>query len=119
MSQNLSKATFWDQIKKDHPVQMKQFSEWIDRYKLTDGWFLYIREGIKYHDLPFALQIGILAMFFREEFEVQHRRFGWATDLTDDALISQQAMDIFAAEHFRVSLKDTPDPGDLLDEEYN
>lgn len=76
--QNLNKENFWKNVELAFPDAFKVFSEWIDKYKEEVGWHeLFATTGrlsvysqpakypkeIKFHDLPFEFQNGILARF--------------------------------------------------------
>lgn len=63
--QNLNKENFWNNTEKAFPDAFKMFSEWIDKYKEEVGGFGFDsnEEPIKFHDLPFEFQNGILARF--------------------------------------------------------
>lgn len=66
----LTKENFLDEIAIKYPVAFKKFSEWIDEYKIEVEWDdLFNRPngvphlGVKYHDLPYGLQLGIWIEF--------------------------------------------------------
>lgn len=80
--ENLTKENFWNDLKERYPQAMDMFSNWIDKYKEEVGWdkLFYNRcsqpildgdmnlvewkqRAIKFHDLPFEMQNGILARF--------------------------------------------------------
>lgn len=60
---NLNKENYWNEIKAQYPDAMKIFLEWIDKYKEKIGWGKFFVEGIKFHDLPFEFQNGVIARF--------------------------------------------------------
>lgn len=66
--QNLSKENFWNSLNEKYPLAVKYFCDWIDRYKVEVGWQKLFVDGIKFHDIPFEMQNGILARFDLEMF---------------------------------------------------
>lgn len=60
---NLNKYNYWNDIQSRFPDAMKVFSKWIDEYKAKVGWTDLFPNGVKFHDLPFEMQNGILARF--------------------------------------------------------
>lgn len=61
--QNLTKENFWLELNENFPDAMKMFRKWIDEYKAKVGWGDLFPNGVKFHDLPFEMQNGILARF--------------------------------------------------------
>lgn len=61
--ENLNKRNYWNDIQLKFPDAMKVFSKWIDEYKAKVGWTDLFPNGVKFHDLPFEMQNGILARF--------------------------------------------------------
>jgi hypothetical protein len=64
----LSKENFWDELTEKYQLQMLEFTAWIDGYKERTNWNVLFNnfghrlsgtDEIKYHDLPFAMQLGI------------------------------------------------------------
>lgn len=78
--ENLNKENFWNDWYRSHPEAVDLFCKWIDEYKRNIGWndlFADLRGTIKYkpgvnhfttkfHDIPIAMQFGILMQFFHE-----------------------------------------------------
>lgn len=68
----LTKENFWDALERSCPEAMWQFKEWIDQYKKDVAWDLLFNSGYgtpkspKYHDLPYAIQVGIFLQFVAE-----------------------------------------------------
>lgn len=73
--QNLTKENFFNEMKEKYPLAMKDFCNWIDKYKVQNNWDMLFNGGLqitehvetrapKFHDLPFAMQIGIMAQYF-------------------------------------------------------
>lgn len=78
---NLNKKNFWDNLYKEYPLGVKLFCNWIDGYKERNDWkelfgeiiidvrasrctSAYIKSPApKFHNLPLAMQIGILIEF--------------------------------------------------------
>jgi hypothetical protein len=69
--QNLNKDNFWTMMQNHYPDAMNVFCKWIDQYKIEVGWDeLFNQAGltdvdkpIKFHNIPFEMQNGILARF--------------------------------------------------------
>lgn len=60
---NLTKENFFNEIKIKYPAAMESFCKWIDEYKQKNNWGQLFLTGIKYHNIPLEMQIG-LWMFF-------------------------------------------------------
>jgi hypothetical protein len=60
--ENMSKE-FWEQMDREHPKAMVVFREWIDGYKVRVGWDKLLGKKVKFHDLPFEMQNGVIAKF--------------------------------------------------------
>jgi hypothetical protein len=96
MLESLTKENFWDALYEQYPDGMKVFCDWIDKYKAENNWeFLFNGEvhhtayngfqaervktkAPKFHNLPFAMQIGIYI-----EFCVQRGGCSWQVDLLE------------------------------------
>lgn len=66
--ENLNKENFWDVLMEKHPKAMKEFCEWIDKYKAANAWpLLFSGDQIKFHDLPIDMQLGIILWFIEEK----------------------------------------------------
>lgn len=61
--ENLNKENFWYQMTAKYPQAMDLFSKWVDEYKAKVGWVDLFPNGVKFHDLPFEMQNGIIARF--------------------------------------------------------
>lgn len=68
MIQNLSKENFWNALMEKYPGAVDHFCKWIDDYKKEVGWNVLFGEAVKFHDLPFEMQNGILARYEMELF---------------------------------------------------
>lgn len=66
-SNNLDK-NFFDEIKESCPKAHERFLRWIDEYKARVGWPNLFTAGVKFHDLPYEMQTGILERFDDEQF---------------------------------------------------
>lgn len=64
-----TKENFFNDLQEKHPLAMKEFCTWIDKYKQTVNWTDLFKVGTKFHHLPFAMQIGIMANFFNNKAE--------------------------------------------------
>lgn len=71
--ENLNKENFWDEMELKFPGAMNVFKQWIDGYKEEVKWDeLFgedLLEPVKFHDLPFDMQVGILIRFNYEIFK--------------------------------------------------
>lgn len=65
---SLTKENFWNELKEVCPEAVEHFCNWIDEYKKEIGWDKLFAPGIKFHDLPFEFQNGILARFDIEKY---------------------------------------------------
>lgn len=79
-----SKKEYWDPIEQTCPDAFAIFSNWIDSYKKRVNWNLIfsnykagneLKSLIKFHDLPYEMQIGVLMQFFVETAGPDHRFF--------------------------------------------
>jgi hypothetical protein len=61
--ENLSKENFWNELSEKYPQAVELFNNWIDKYQKEVGWGDLFPNGVKFHDLPFEMQNGILARF--------------------------------------------------------
>lgn len=88
---NLNKENFWNEFHKKFPEAVDRFCSWIDEYKKRpdvewdklfhnyapaevkdDGETMHM---VKFHDLPIAMQMGILTQF---EMEIITGLAGWS-----------------------------------------
>lgn len=63
---NLNKENFWNAMMMQFPSAMNLFCNWIDEYKKQVGWDNFFKDGVKFHDIPFQMQGGIIAKFLTE-----------------------------------------------------
>ncbi len=77
ISQTLTKENFWNEMMEKYPNAAKKFCDWIDEYKKAVSWATLFNAEVsytqkatggfnvitttapKYHDLPYAMQLGI------------------------------------------------------------
>ena len=81
MEQNLNKENFFDVAAEKYPKAFDNFSKFIDAYKEKVDWWKLFNDGAivcngvpvrnedythapKFHDIPFELQVGIIAKWF-------------------------------------------------------
>ncbi len=96
--ENLTKENFFNELQEQYPVGMKVFCDWIDKYKADNDWDSLFRNNyvsrnlklfIKYHHLPFAMQIGIWIEFISSwptvhEWEIDDlSNHDWKVDITN------------------------------------
>ena len=71
-NENINKVNFFNVMMEKYPDSTKQFCDWIDRYKKEthmDDWQKPVYKelkSIKFHDLPFEMQKGIIHRFVKE-----------------------------------------------------
>lgn len=65
---NLGKENFWNKMSENLPAAVDLFCKWIDEYKKEVGWSALFATGVKFHDIPYELQMGIMNRFFIEAF---------------------------------------------------
>lgn len=65
---NLNKENFWNAMHDECPEAVEKFCVWIDDYKLLVGWRGLFGDKVKFHDLPYEMQMGIMNRFFIEVF---------------------------------------------------
>ena len=63
---NLNKENFFDALQQKHPAGMAIFCNWIDGYKAGVNWHAIVKEWVKFHDLPYPMQAGIMIEFFKQ-----------------------------------------------------
>lgn len=93
---NLSKENFWNKLQEKYPLGMKIFCDWIDEYKKRNNWDLlfcnsYLKarnlNQTKFHDIPYAMQIGIWIEFVCERggcaFEVDLFEYDWRKEIKE------------------------------------
>lgn len=84
--ENLSKENFWDELMKEYPEAVDHFCKWIDEYKKEVNWDVLFSVHcsaayqVKFHDLPFDMQNGIIA---RYELELFNNAAGHGKDAYD------------------------------------
>lgn len=96
--ESLTKENFWNDLFKKYPTATKIFCQWIDKYKESINWVLLFGQGErtadmapKFHQIPIAMQVGILLQFsaengkFYSELELSswHGPKGWRMVITD------------------------------------
>lgn len=62
---NLNKELFIE-LHKDFPKEIDLFTKWIDKYKKRVNWNSLLGINLKFHDLPYEMQLGILLIFSAE-----------------------------------------------------
>lgn len=95
MKQNLTLENFWNDLYIKYPKATKVFCNWIDKYKVKNNWenlfnggvcisgseddaFDFSTEAPKYHDLPWAMQLGIWIEFITDyypEVDINYRMY--------------------------------------------
>lgn len=77
--ESLTKENFFNNLKEKYPLAIEDFCIWMDKYKKENNWEELFNSGYediskdsktgfskapKFHDLPLAIQIGILHQYF-------------------------------------------------------
>lgn len=127
----LTKENFWDQLEALNPLEMHRFKEWVNKYK-TDheldklfnakiecfeyystcgGQTIANRKrstsvAPKFHDLPFAFQIGIFQQFLMERASCDA---GWVRE-NGTQLIIHYFKDAIMNNPNKIAWKGTPGP---------
>lgn len=87
---NLNKQNFWNELHAHCPDAMGHFSNWVDSYmKEIAGTLIF--NHLKFHDLPFEIQNGIIARYQLEleylgsnpETELRRVRIDYRNNLRD------------------------------------
>lgn len=60
---NLNKEEFWNPLYEKYPEAVQLFCDWIDEYKKAVNWNEIIGEKVKFHDLPYEMQFGLMGLF--------------------------------------------------------
>ena len=86
---SLTKENFWNDLYEKHPEPMKEFCEWIDAYKKEIMWndlFFNSRRHnpIKFHDIPFEMQVGIILRFIKEKYPQMRSQIYWVHPLVPE-----------------------------------
>ncbi len=73
---SLTRENFWDEVEVKQPKAFNDFADWIDAYKKKVEWDKIFQktakpdksrmETLKFHDLPIAIQMGIIIEYFLE-----------------------------------------------------
>lgn len=102
--ESLTKENFWNEIMEKWPGEMNEFCYWINEYKKKVGWNVLFdiydtdpkHIGIKYHDLPIAMQIGIFYQFTMET----SRRYAFIIEEEDSIeRVAENIKEWFFMEH--------------------
>lgn len=72
----LTKENFWNDLHEKYPGGMAWFCQWVDEYKIKNP--AVFASGLKFHDLPTAMQVGVFI-----EFTMSHGQFCFFPDGPD------------------------------------
>lgn len=108
IEQNLTKENFLDRMMQLYPNTTTRFCKWVDEYKEAVGWNKLFNDGIeryvpgsaftatvyapKFHDLPYAIQMGIWILYVQDMEDMTPWMQGW--DFSDYNL-SEDIEEIF------------------------
>lgn len=95
LSQGLNYKGFFDAAKVHCPLAFKEFSAFMDSYKSMNRWGKYFKDGIKFHDLPFHLQVGVMIKFYVHYNVYFHT---WNDDFSAPAILSSIAWSFTSVE---------------------
>lgn len=135
IEEKLTKENFWDELYVAFPKATQVFCEWVDQYKAMVGWKRLFNEGYvlnkdynigfmvdpgktmapKFHDMPYAMQMGIWIAFVKDRggcgWEIEDM---FTYDLRQDIglYLGQLETDIAVAEYIK-----TVGPQDPIDDE--
>lgn len=98
--ESLTKENFWNEIIQQYPNASKLFLEWINEYKKESDWNRILGSKVKFHDLPYAMQVGIWLEYLCNrggcQFEIEDFfQFDLRTDIeeTFKNLLEEEATD--------------------------
>jgi len=60
---NMNKENFWNNLFENYPKAVKEFCDFIDKYKSENNWNDLFGEKVKFHDVPIEMQFGIWMAF--------------------------------------------------------
>lgn len=58
---------FWNALFESYPQSVKEFYDFIDAYKVLNNWSELFIDGVKFHDIPIELQLGVWIAFQFEQ----------------------------------------------------
>jgi hypothetical protein len=64
--ENKNQHPFWSATKKAAPTIYDSLLKWVDQYKIELKWDQLFAPGIKFHDLPIEMQVGVISKFLHE-----------------------------------------------------
>lgn len=109
--ENLNKENFWNEMDARYPAAMHVFKGWIDMYKKEVKWDeLFgedLLEPVKFHDLPYEMQIGIILRFISEIFKDKGTNY-LGPDQTK-GMISKALDDLNHVIKLRMTIPNDPD----------
>jgi hypothetical protein len=81
---NINKENFFNVMEKNYPFSVKHFFNWIDDYKQKNNWSeLFNSNSIKFHDLPFEMQFGIIINYVQDLASKKLKAKGFPKDYID------------------------------------
>lgn len=63
----LTLDNFWNDMKAQYPLAMKEYCDWIDQLKIDVDWPMLFAGTIKNHNLPAFFQLGVFLQFLSEQ----------------------------------------------------
>lgn len=104
MIQNLNKENFFNALERQYPDAVEHFLNWIDEYKREVDWNLLFGEAVKFHDIPFEMQNGIIA---RYELELHNNKQGQGKEQYEAIAenFKGQIVDLFAEVQRNIILR--------------
>jgi len=58
---------FWEALFESYPQAVKEFYDFIDKYKSINNWDKLFKKDIKFHHIPVELQLGVWILFLNEQ----------------------------------------------------
>lgn len=112
---SLTRENFWDHVWEISHGALQEFCDWIDEYKKANNWDQLFgntfHKSTKFHDLPIAMQLGILYQFMYEN--------NYEPELTFDTpnleMLLQNIEEFFFEQWREIShdYEDTPSQGEF------
>ena len=90
ITENLTKENFWNEMMEKYPEETKRFCDWIDEYKKAVAWdelfgnVFPTTKKIKFHDIPYAMQLGIWLEYVCDRGGCQYEIDVFEFDLRED-----------------------------------
>lgn len=86
LREKLTKQNFWIDIESQYPDAVKDFYQWLDKYKEAIDWNLLFGKTVKFNDVPYEFQQGIWIEFVRQNLSdyFEQPEYEYSGDLEED-----------------------------------